>query len=104
MLKSKIYNLRVTDTYLHYNGSISIDSKLMEEANIIEYEQVHVLDKSNGKRFITYAIAGKENEICVNGAAAHLVEIGDELIILAYEITDGGNILGRYARIVNANK
>jgi len=89
MLKSKLSGLKVTDASLHYEGSITLDPKLMREADILEYEQVHVLNVSNGKRFVTYAIAGDEGEVCVNGAASHLVDIGDEIMVLAYSVGDG---------------
>lgn len=84
MLKSKIHRARVTDANIGYEGSISIDKKLMLEADILPYEQVHVLDVDNGARFTTYAIEGGSGEICVNGAAARLVAIGDTVIILSY--------------------
>ena len=88
MLDSKIHSLKVTDCNLRCDGSITIDSKLLEKADIKEYEQVHVLDVTNGKRFITYAIKGEDGEVCVNGAAARLVSFGDSLIILTYTLTD----------------
>jgi len=86
MLKSKIHRARVTEVNLDYEGSITIDKKLMDEADILEYEQVQVLDVNNGARFATYAIEGREGggEICVNGAAARLVAKGDTVIILTY--------------------
>lgn len=84
MLKSKIHRARVTDADIDYEGSISIDKKLMQEADILPYEQVHVLDVDNGARFTTYAIEGGSGEICINGAAARLVAIGDTVIILSY--------------------
>ena len=84
MLKSKIHRARITDANIGYEGSISIDMKLMLEADILPYEQVHVLDVDNGSRFTTYAIEGGSGEICVNGAAARLVAIGDTVIILSY--------------------
>ena len=84
MLKSKIHRARITDANIGYEGSISIDVKLMLEADILPYEQVHVLDVDNGSRFTTYAIEGGSGEICVNGAAARLVAIGDTVIILSY--------------------
>jgi aspartate 1-decarboxylase len=84
MLKSKIHRARVTDTNIDYEGSITIDKRLMEEADIIPYEQVHVLDVNNGARFTTYAIEGGRGEICLNGAAARLVAKGDIVIILTY--------------------
>ncbi len=84
MLKSKIHRARVTDANIGYEGSISIDKKLMLEADILPYEQVHVLDVDNGARFTTYAIEGGSGEICINGAAARLAAIGDTVIILSY--------------------
>ena len=84
MLKSKIHRARVTDTKIDYEGSITIDKRLMEAADILPYEQVHGLNVSNGARFITYAIEGKEGEICINGAAARLVTEGDIILILSY--------------------
>ena len=84
MLKSKIHRARVTDTKIDYEGSITIDKRLMEAADILPYEQVHGLNVSNGARFITYAIEGKEGEVCINGAAARLVTEGDIILILSY--------------------
>ncbi len=84
MLKSKIHRAHVTDANIDYEGSITIDRKLMEAADILPYEQVHVLNVNNGVRFTTYAIEGGSGEICVNGAAARLVDIGDIVIILSY--------------------
>jgi aspartate 1-decarboxylase len=86
MLKSKIHRARVTDLNIDYEGSITIDRKLMQEANILPYEQVHVLNINNGARFTTYAIEGEEDSgrICLNGASARLVCKGDIVIILTY--------------------
>lgn len=84
MLKSKIHRAHVTDANVNYEGSITIDRKLMEAADILPYEQVDVLDVNNGARLTTYAIEGEKGEICVNGAAAKLVSKGDIVIILAY--------------------
>ena len=84
MLKSKIHRATITDCNIDYEGSITIDRKLMEEADILPYEQVQVLDINNGSRFTTYAIEGGPGEICVNGAAARLVSQGDLVIILSY--------------------
>jgi len=97
MLKSKLYNLKVTDADLHYSGSITLDPKWMHEADILEYEQVHVLNITNGKRFVTYAIKGDEKEVCVNGAASRLVEIGDDLIILSYAVVNGSPAYGTFS-------
>lgn len=86
MLKSKIHRATVTDANINYEGSITIDTKLMKAADIIAYEQVHVLNVNNGQRFTTYAIEGREGigEICLNGAAARLGVKGDIVIILTY--------------------
>ena len=84
MLKSKIHRARVTRVNLDYEGSITIDKKLMEEADILPYEQVQVLNTNNGARFTTYAIEGESGEICINGAAARLAAKGDVIIILSY--------------------
>ncbi len=86
MLKSKIHRAHVTDANIDYEGSITIDRKLMKEADILPYEQVQVLNVNNGARFSTYAIEGKEDsgDICVNGAAARLAARGDIVIILSY--------------------
>ena len=84
MLKSKIHRATVTDANLNYEGSITIDRNLMKAANILPYEQVHVVDVNNGSRLVTYAIEGESGEICLNGAAARLVNKGDIVIILSY--------------------
>ena len=84
MLKSKIHRARVTRANIDYEGSITIDRKLMEEADILPYEQVQVLNLNNSARFTTYAIEGESGEICLNGAAARLVTKGDIVIILSY--------------------
>jgi aspartate 1-decarboxylase len=84
MLKSKIHRATVTDANLNYEGSITIDRNLMKAADILPYEQVHVVDVNNGSRLVTYAIEGESGEICLNGAAARLVNKGDIVIILAY--------------------
>ncbi|MHB1411906.1 MAG: aspartate 1-decarboxylase [Thermoleophilia bacterium] len=89
MLKSKIHRATVTGASIDYEGSISIDSGLMAAADILPHEQVHVLDIDSGARLTTYAITGGPGEICVNGAAARLVEVGDRVIILTYaELTE----------------
>ena len=86
MLKSKIHRATVTDCDLHYVGSITIDPDLLEAADILEHEQVHVVDVDNGARFETYTIPGERGsgEICVNGAAARLVHHGDTIIVISY--------------------
>ena len=86
MLKSKIHRAYVTEANINYEGSITIDRKLLQEADILPYERVHVLNVNNGARFTTYAIEGKEGSgvICLNGAAARLAVIGDIVIIISY--------------------
>jgi aspartate 1-decarboxylase len=84
MLKSKIHRAYVTDANIDYEGSITIDKRLMQAADIMPYEQVHVLNLHNGERFTTYAIEGEKGEICLNGATARLAVKGDIVIILTY--------------------
>src|SRR4051812_22633283 len=84
MMKSKIHRATVTDANLHYIGSITLDTDLMARADILEHEQVHVLDIDNGARFETYAIPGGPGEVCLNGAAARLVQPGDRVIVITY--------------------
>jgi len=91
MMTGKIHRATVTDANLHYVGSITIDPVLMEAAGILPYELVHVLDVTNGARLETYTLKGEpgSGEICINGAAAHLVHKGDLVIIVAYQqLTD----------------
>jgi aspartate 1-decarboxylase len=86
MLKSKIHRATVTEANVEYEGSITVDPELLEAADMLPYEQVDVLDITNGARLHTYTIEGERGsgEICVNGAAAHLVKPGDLVIILSY--------------------
>jgi len=84
MLKSKIHRARVPRLNVDYEGSATIDRRLMEEADILPYEQVQVLNVNNGARFTTYAIEGEDGEICLNGAAARLAAKGDAVVILSY--------------------
>lgn len=90
MLKSKIHRVKVTDANIDYEGSITIDAKLLKEADIYEHEKVQVVDINNGVRIETYTIAGREGtgEICLNGAAARLIKKGDLIIILSYAIVE----------------
>lgn len=90
MLKSKIHRATVTDADVDYEGSITLDPLLMEAADILPYEQVHVLDINNGARLTTYAIEGARGagEVAINGAAARLVNAGDTVIILTYREMD----------------
>lgn len=90
MLKGKIHRATVVQAELDYIGSITIDQDLMDAAGIREYERVQVGDVNNGNRLETYAIAGERGSgmICLNGAAAHCVEVGDKVIIMAYALMD----------------
>ena len=105
-LKSKIHNARVTDVNLEYEGSISIDSYLLDRVGLQVYEKVHVLDLSNGARVETYVIKGKPNsgEICINGAAAHLVNEGDLVIIVAYCMIENNQIDGFKPTVIHLDK
>ena len=86
LLKSKIHRATVTDANLDYIGSITLDETLMNAAGLHEYEKVHILNISNGSRLETYVIKGgaDSGEVCINGAAAHLVHKGDLVIIVSY--------------------
>ena len=86
LLKAKIHRAVVKQADLDYVGSITIDSELLEQSGIMEYEKVEIADIDNGNRFETYTIAGEAGSgvICLNGAAAPLVNIGDKIIIMAY--------------------
>ena len=88
ILKSKIHCATVTEANLHYMGSITIDQDLMDAANLLPGEQVHVVNNMNGARIETYVIAGERGTgcICLNGAAARLFQVGDEVIIMAYAL------------------
>ncbi len=105
MLKSKIHRARVTDANIDYEGSITIDSKLMAAADILPYEQVHVLDINNGNRFTTYAIEGEAGSgaICLNGAAARLGVKGDIVIILTYTQVPDAEAKNYRPKIVHVN-
>ena len=86
MLKGKIHRATVSEARLDYVGSITVDEALMEAAQIREYEQVQIVDIDNGQRFETYVIAGEKGSglICLNGAAARMVQVGDKIIIMSY--------------------
>lgn len=84
MMKSKIHRATVSDANLHYVGSITLDTELMELADIREWEQVTIVDIDNGARFETYAIDGGRGDVCLNGAAARLVHPGDRIIVITY--------------------
>jgi aspartate 1-decarboxylase len=96
MLKSKIHRARVTGACIDYEGSITIDLDLMRAANMLEYEQVHIYNVSNGERFITYVIPGQagSGDMCLNGAAARKVSVNDIIIICTYAQMDDSECQG----------
>jgi aspartate 1-decarboxylase len=103
MLKSKIHRATVTGSDLHYVGSITIDADLLEAADILAHEHVHVVDVDNGARFETYTIAGERGSgtIQVNGAAARLVHRGDTIIVISYAQYDSAELREHEPRVVH---
>ena len=106
MLKSKIHRATVTQSELNYVGSITIDKALMDAAGLIEYEKVQVVDVDNGARFETYIIEGDKNSgcICLNGAAARCVHVGDKVIIMAYAQLETNEIKNHHPAVVFVNE
>jgi len=103
MMKSKIHRATVTGADLHYVGSISLDPELMRLADILEWEQVAVLDVDNGARFETYAILGQPGEVCLNGAAARLVQPGDRVIVITYGDFESAELDGFKPTVVHVD-
>ena len=106
VLRAKIHRATVTQANLNYIGSISIDEGVMEAAGIVEWEKIAVLDITNGSRLETYAIKAPRGsgEICINGAAAHLVNPGDLVILLTYQGIEEGEIENHRPRIVHVDE
>jgi aspartate 1-decarboxylase len=102
LCKSKIHRATVTEANLNYKGSLTLDPLLMEAAGLVPFEQVHVLNLNNGARFETYLIEGERGggTVCVNGAAARLVQVGDPVIVLAYALVPEDELSDFTARIV----
>ncbi len=102
MLKGKIHRATVSEARLDYVGSITVDETLMEAAEIREYEQVQIVDIDNGQRFETYVIAGEKDSglICLNGAAARMVQVGDKIIIMSYAGMTPGEADGHTPKVV----
>ncbi|MCB2203913.1 aspartate 1-decarboxylase [bacterium] len=102
MFKSKIHRARVTQAELYYEGSITIDRDLMAQADILEYEKVQVVNVNNGQRFETYALKGEAGSgtICLNGAAARLGHVGDEVIIITYAEYEDSELSGHKPSII----
>jgi len=90
LLKAKLHRARITETDLAYEGSLTLDPALLEAADIAPYEKVQVVNVMNGERLVTYAIEGEqgEGEVCLNGAAARLGEVGDVVIVLSFGYYD----------------
>jgi aspartate 1-decarboxylase len=105
MLKSKVHRATVTGSDLHYVGSITVDRDLLEAADILEHELVHVLDVDNGARFETYTIAGEpgSGEIKINGAAARLVHTGDTVIVVSYASYDERDLESYEPKVVHVD-
>ena len=102
MLKSKIHRATVTDSALHYEGSLTLDETLMKAADILPFEHVHVYNITNGHRFETYVMRGEKDSgiICVNGAAAHLARKGDLVIIASYGLAEGRKLKSYKPKLV----
>ncbi|HMF03515.1 MAG TPA: aspartate 1-decarboxylase [Acidimicrobiia bacterium] len=103
MMKSKIHRATVTGSDLNYVGSITLDPRLMELADLREHEQVHVLDIDNGARFETYVIRGGRGDVVLNGAAARLVHTGDRVIVISYAQYDEEELESYAPKIVKVD-
>ena len=105
LLKSKIHRATVTDASIHYEGSITLDRRLMDAADLIPYEQVQIYNVVNGERFSTYVIEGEPGSgvICVNGAAAHLAKEGDLVIIASFASYGEEEVKGHKPKLVYIN-
>lgn len=106
LCRAKIHRARVTATSLDYEGSLTVDSELLELAKIVPYEKVQVVNLNNGARLETYVIQGTggKGEICLNGPAARLGEVGDLVIIIAYGVFEPGEAQGFVPRVVTVDE
>ena len=104
ILKSKIHRAHVTEANLYYEGSITIDAKLMRQADILAGEKVEVLNVNNGQRLETYAIEGKSGTICLNGPAARGACVGDEVIIISYALADEKEIKSIQPKVIKVDE
>ncbi len=102
LLKSKLHRATVTDADLHYEGSVTIDANLMDAADFVEHEQVQIYNVTNGSRFTTYTLRGPRGSGCIkiNGAAAHLVDRGDLVIIASYANYSSDEVEGHVPTVV----
>jgi aspartate 1-decarboxylase len=103
MMKSKIHRATVTGADLNYVGSITLCPRLMERADLLEHEQVHVLDIDNGARFETYVMRGQPGDVVLNGAAARLVHTGDRVIVISYAQYDEAELESYAPKIVHVD-
>lgn len=106
MLRAKVHRITVTERELAYEGSLTLDAELMRAADMLPYERVEVYDVDNGNRFATYLIEGEPGSgvCCVNGAAAHMVELGDKVILASYADVDESDVSGHRPKIVLIGK
>lgn len=104
MLKSKLHRATVTDANLEYEGSISIDKRLCDQARLLEYEQVDIYNCNNGARFTTYVIYGNDGQICLNGAAARHAHPGDLVIIASYASFEASEAIQHNPDVVLLNE
>lgn len=105
ILRAKIHRATVTAADLHYVGSLTLDEDLMEAADLVEHEQVHVVSVTTGARLVTYVIPGKRGSgtVCLNGAAARLGAPGDVVIVIAYAQVDEAEVRDHVARVVHVD-
>ncbi len=106
LCKSKVHNALLTDANLEYEGSVTIDRELMDAADLVPYEKVQVLNRSNGARLETYVIEGERGggEICLNGPAARLGQRGDVVVIIAYGEYEEAEVAGHEPRVVKVDE
>jgi len=102
MLRAKVHRITVTERNVEYEGSLTLGAEMMKACDMLPYERVDVYDLDNGNRFSTYLIEGRSGsgDCCVNGAAAHLVEQGDKLIVCAYAVVDEAEARGHRPTVV----
>ncbi len=100
--KSKVHRAIVTEANVEYAGSLTLDADLMKAADLVPYEQVHVVDVENGARLVTYCIEGPPGSgtVCINGAAARLISVGDKIIVISYAQMDSAELDGFSPKIV----
>lgn len=106
LMKSKIHQATVTEANLHYEGSITLDAQLMRAADLLPWERVQVLDLNNGARFETYCVAGPAGSgtVCINGAAARFVQVGDSIIILSYAVVEEAQARAIVPKVVHVDQ